>query len=338
MKAAVFHEKARELKIEIVPDPKVPQGWALIKVRAAGVCGTELHFLDGLFPPGKMPFILGHEIAGDVAEAPKDSKWKRGDRVAIYNLMNCGSCRSCRSGWDELCTSPLGQLGFTHDGGYAELVTAPVNSLVSLPDELSYADGAVLSCGGISARHAVRLSGIGLLDTVAVDGVGGVGLMVAQVAKLTGARVLAIADSSEKAELMRKVGIDESIVIDNYDGLSKKILAKTDGRGLDAFFELVGTRDSTREGLLSLASLGRFVIIGYTKDHLDVDPLWTVIGERKLLASVQGAKRDLEDVLQLAKQGKIKTVIQNKFALEEVNKALEALRLRKSLGRNVLVF
>jgi propanol-preferring alcohol dehydrogenase len=338
MKAALYHEKAKELKIESIPDPKAPQGWALVKVRAAGVCGTELHFLEGILGPAKYPFILGHEIAGEVTEAPKGSNWKAGDKVCIYNKMNCGKCRNCRTGFDELCSSPLGQIGFSHDGGFAEYVVAPENSLVSLPKELSFADGAVLSCAGISARHAVRLSKIGMLDTVVVDGVGGVGLMVAQVAKLSGARVLAIADSKQKAELMQQVGIEESIVIDSYEGLSKKILDKTGGKGVDAFFELVGTKDSAREGLLSLGDLGRFVIIGYTKDHIDLDPIWMVIGERKMLASVQGAKRDLEDVLELASKGKIQTVIQNKFPLENVNDALKALRERKSLGRNVIVF
>jgi 2-desacetyl-2-hydroxyethyl bacteriochlorophyllide A dehydrogenase len=338
MKAALYHEKAKALKIESVPDPKVPQGWALIRVRAAGVCGTELHFLDGILGPGKTPFILGHEIAGEVVEAPKGSNWKIGDRVCIYNKMNCGKCRNCRNGSDELCSNPVGQIGFSHDGGFAEYVVAPESSLVSLPQELSFVDGAVLSCGGISARHAVRLAEIGILDTVVVDGVGGVGLMVAQVAKLAGARVLAIADSDKKAELMKRVGIEESIVIEGYEGLAKKILAKTEGKGVDAFFELVGTRDSTREGLLSLADLGRFVIIGYTKDRIDVDPLWMVIGERKLLSSVQGAKRDLEDVLELARRGKINTVVQNQFPIEKVNDALQAIRERKSLGRNVIVF
>jgi propanol-preferring alcohol dehydrogenase len=338
MKAALYLEKAKALKIENVPDPKVPPGWALVKVRAAGVCGTELHFLDGILGPGKYPFILGHEIAGEILEAPKSSNWKPGDRVCIYNKMNCGKCRNCRNGFDELCSNPVGQIGFSHDGGFAEYVAAPENSLVSLPKELSFVDGAVLSCGGISARHAVRLAEIGLLDTVAVDGVGGVGLMVAQVAKLCGARVLAIADSAKKAELMKQVGIDESIVIDGYKDLSKKILDKNGGKGVDAFFELVGTADSSREGLLSLAELGRFVVIGYTKDRIDVDPLWMVIGERKLLSSVQGAKRDLEDVLELARRGKINTVVQKEFPLDRINDALTALRERKSLGRNVIVF
>jgi len=338
MKVARMHGTGDTVKVETIAEPTPPEGWALLKVRSAGVCGTDLHFLEGLLPPGKIPMILGHEIAGDVAEAPEGSGFKPGDRVSVYNLMNCGDCLYCNKGRDELCSDAIGQIGFTHDGGFAEYICAPVRNLIPLPAEVSYADGAVLACSGLSAMHAVGLSGIGLTDTVVVNGVGGVGLIVAQVAKLTGARVIAVADSDEKAALAHGVGIEETIVVSGYDGLPDEVRKRTDGRGADAFFELVGTSATTAAGLQALAKTGVFVIIGYTKDHIDVDPLWMVIGELRLIASVAGAKKDLEDVLNLAKEGRIRTVIQSEMPLDRVNEALSLIRNRKSLGRNVIAF
>jgi propanol-preferring alcohol dehydrogenase len=338
MKAARMHGTGDAIRVERIEEPTTPAGWALVKVRAAGVCGTDLHFLEGLLPPGKTPMVLGHEIAGDVVEAPDGSGFKPGDRVSIYNLMNCGCCPYCRIGRDSLCAEAIGQIGFTHDGGFAEYVPVPITSLISLPPGVSYADGAVLSCSGLSARHAVRLSGIGLMDTVVVNGMGGVGLMVAQVAKLTGARVIAVADSDDKAALAKGVGVEETLVIDDYQSLPDEIRKRTDGRGADAFFELVGTSPTTGAGLQSLAKTGVFVIIGYTKDHIDVDPLWMVIGELRLIASVAGARSDLVDILKLADEGKIRTVIQAEIPLDDVNRAIDLIRTRKSLGRNVIVF
>ena len=338
MKAARIQGIGQPLKIEDISKPEVPDGWSLIKVRAAGVCGTELHILDGLLPPGKIPMTLGHEISGEVIEVPKDSGFNPGDRVCVYNLMNCGKCKFCINGHDELCEHAIGQIGFTHDGGFAEYVAVPTRNLVSLPIEASFSDGALHTCAGMTAVHAVKLAGIGLLDTVVVNGVGGVGIMVAQMAKIAGARVIAVADSNEKADLMKEIGIEESIVISNYDSLPEDIRKMTDGCGADAFFELVGTSESSEAGLKSLAKTGRYVIIGYTKDHIDVDPLWMVIGELKLMAVVAGSKKDLEDVVELAKRGQIKTIIQSELELKDINYAIDLIKSRKSLGRNVIVF
>lgn len=338
MKAARIQELGKPLKIDEISKPEVPDGWSLIKVRSAGVCGTELHILDGLLTPGKIPMTLGHEISGEVIEVPKDSGFNPGDRVCVYNLMNCGQCQYCINGHDELCEQAIGQIGFTHDGGFAEYVTVPTRNLVPLPTEVSFSDGALLTCAGMTAVHAVKLSGIGLLDTVIVNGVGGVGIMVAQVAKIAGARVIAVADSNEKADLMKEIGIEESIVIDNYDSLLEDIRKMTDGRGADVFFELVGISASSEAGLKSLAKTGRYVIIGYTKDHIDVDPLWMVIGELKLMASVAGSKKDLEDIVELSRRGQIKTIIQSELELKDINYAIDLIKSRKSLGRNVIVF
>ena len=196
MKAALLYDG--ELRVEETADPAA-DGWALVSTRAAGVCGTELHFLDGMIPPPTTPFQLGHEAAGIVLEAPAGSPVAAGDRVAVYNMVGCGRCPQCRRSRESLCTDPVGQLGFSLPGGFADVVRAPAENLVPLPDSVSFETAALLACSGMSVVHASRLAGVALGDTVVVNGVGGVGLMAIQVANAAGARTIAIADSEAKA-------------------------------------------------------------------------------------------------------------------------------------------
>lgn len=338
MKAALLYRINEPLVVENVPDPIIPPGWALVKVRAAGVCGTELHFQDGLLSADKSPFILGHEIAGDVVEVPEGMGFRPGDRVSVYNLMNCGYCSYCRSGLDSLCPNASGQIGFNRDGGFAEYVAVPPSCLVHLADNTPYVDGAILACSGMTAVHAVRMSGINFRDTVVINGIGGVGLMVGQVAKTTGARVLAIADTEEKGELARKLFADGVVITKDYANVPDEIKKLTDGKGVDAFFELVGTNGTANAALNSLAKRGRYVIIGYTKEHFDIDPLLMVVNELQIMASVAGTKQDLEDVLRLREQEAVEVFIQSELPLESVNEAIDKIRSRTSLGRNVICF
>ena len=123
MKAAVLVEGG-QVRVEDVAGSGA-DGWALVSARAAGVCGTELHFLEGMIPPPHDRFVLGHESAGVVLEAPAGSAVGEGDRVAVYNFVGCGRCASCRTGRESLCTDPVGQLGFSLDGGFADVVRVP---------------------------------------------------------------------------------------------------------------------------------------------------------------------------------------------------------------------
>ena len=181
------------------PPRRVGGGLGGRATKAAGVCGTELHILDGMIEAPHLPFVLGHEAAGVVVSAPAGSGVSVGDRVAVYNMIGCGKCQWCRSGNEQVCIDPVGQLGFTLDGTFRDLIAVPAENLIPLPEQVSFADAALLSCGGMTAVHAIRLGNVGLGDTVVVNGVGGVGLMAIQVAYAAGARVLAIADSADKA-------------------------------------------------------------------------------------------------------------------------------------------
>jgi D-arabinose 1-dehydrogenase-like Zn-dependent alcohol dehydrogenase len=338
MKAAFLEQKG-ELVVRDFPEPDEP-GWAVVETRAAGICGTELHIIDALFEPPSYPFIIGHEAAGVVRHAPPGSAVEPGWRVAVYNMVGCGQCRWCRAGNDQVCTNPAGQLGFTLNGTFAELIAVPVANLVPLPEQVSFEEAALLSCGGMTAVHAVRLAGVSIGDTVVVNGVGGVGLMVAQVAKAAGARVIAVADSADKAALAERVGALATIVLGDsgFDAVADAVREQTDGLGADHFFELVGTGPSMVAGIRSLARRGTFVSIGYTADEIKIHPVELILSESRIVSSVAASKRDLETAVRLLADGRLEVVIDTRYPLEDVSIGVERLRARNVKGRNVIVW
>jgi propanol-preferring alcohol dehydrogenase len=339
MRAAYLHQDGK-ITVGPRPDP-APDGQAIVRVRAAGVCGTELHFQDGLLRPDSYPFILGHEVSGTIEALPAgERRFQAGDRVSIYNLLACGACLQCRLGRDELCENSGGQIGFNLNGGFAEYVRAPVRNLVPLPDSLSFEEGALLACSGMSAVHGVRAAKVRLGTTAVVNGIGGVGLMVIQAARLAGAEVIAVGDSDEKLDLARDMGAAHLIraaAAADYQTLGDQVRTLTRGRGADHYFELVGTKATMAAGFEALGKAGTFVSIGYTGESLEVNPVMLIINEQRLVACVAAAKRDLETAVDLAAAGKLRSRVQSRLPLERVNDALADLRARRVLGRNVLV-
>ena len=323
------------LRLAEHPVPGVPDGWSLVRVRAAGVCGTELHFLEGLIDPMGIPRVLGHEIAGEVNGGWAGSS---GPRVAVYNVMNCGSCRYCNTNRDRLCENSKGMIGFTADGGFAEYVAVPEANLVPLPDTVSFEAGAVLACSGMTAVHAVRLAGIGMGDPVVVNGIGGVGLMLAQVAALAGATVLAVADDAAKLDLAQSLGAHAGLVIDDPEGYATlpEEARRMLGRAPEVFFEIVGTRETMQAGFGCLAPGGSFVQIGYTSQPLDIHPGALIKNELRILTSAAGSRNDLETAIALASQDRLAVVIANRTDLDGLPEAIQSLRDRRVLGRNVI--
>ena len=328
----------RGLRLVERPVPAAIAGQALIRVAAAGVCGTELHFLEGLLDPGGNPRVLGHEVAGTVCD-PVTGPDNPSRRVAVYNVVNCGGCRYCRTNRDRLCVRSEGMIGFTVDGGFAEYVAVPEANLVPLPETVSFEAGAVLACSGMTAVHAARLAGIGIADPVVVNGIGGVGLMLTQVAALAGATVLAVADDPAKLDLAESLGARAGLLIESGEGYETlpRDANRLLGRAPDVFFETVGTRDTMRAGFGCLAPGGAFVQIGYTSQPLDIHPGALIRNELRILTSAAGSRKDLETAIALASQDRLAVVIANRTDLSGLPEAIRSLRDRRVLGRNVVV-
>src|SRR5262249_49887180 len=191
------------------------------------------------------------------------------------------------------------------------------------------------------AVHAVRLAGVSLGSTAVVNGVGGVGLMVIQVAATAGARVIAVADSEAKAALAREAGASEGVVLEGGQGdetLPERGREVTRGLGADHYFELVGSRETMLAGLRSLGRAGTCTIIGYTGDDLVVSPVELILSELRILSSVAAARHDLDTAVRLAGEGRLRVIVDTRYPLDEVETALERLRARQVHGRNVLVW
>jgi len=338
MRAARIDE-SHELRVVDCEQPTAGPGEVVVRVHAAGVCGTDLHILDGMIKPDEYPMTLGHESAGVVEEAGSGVGIAVGTRVALYNKIHCGVCEQCRNGRQNICDREPGQLGFNRDGGDAEYAVIPERSVVALPDAVDFATAAVLTCAGMTAVHATRLSRLALGDTAIVDGIGGVGIMVVQAAASAGARVIAVADSDEKLDLARQHGAADGLLVPDaagYDGLPDRVRAVTDGRGVDVFFELVGTTRTMTAGIRSLAKRGRFVSTGYTDESLEIHPIEFILPEASFVSTVAASVQDLEDAVNLAAEGHFTVPIAGRFPLEGIHDALGALRERRVVGRQVL--
>lgn len=338
MRAVRIHEDL-SLRVDEIDDLTPGSGEVLVRIHAAGVCGTDLHILDGMIKPDPYPMTLGHEAAGVVEGVGEGASLTTGSRVAIYNKIFCGRCEQCLKGRTNICDNEPDQLGFNRDGGDAEYVVVPEQNAVLVPDDVDLATASVLTCAGMTAMHAAKLSGLRLGDTAVVDGIGGVGIIMVQAAAHAGARVIAIGDSEEKLELARSHGASDGVLVDSpdsYETVPDRVRALTDGRGTDVFFELVGTTQTMNAGIRSLAKGGRFVSTGYTDQSLEIHPIEFILPETSFVSTVAATRLDLQDALMLAAAGALTVPIAGRYPLEGINEALDALRRRAVLGRQVL--
>jgi alcohol dehydrogenase, propanol-preferring len=335
--ARIFEDLTLSVVDMDVPD--LAAGEVLVRIHAAGVCGTDLHILDGMIKPDPYPMTLGHEAAGVVAAAARGTRYAEGDRVAVYNKLFCGECEQCLGGRNNICDNEPGQLGFNQDGGDQEYVLVPERNLVPVPDAVDFASAAVITCAGMTAVHATKLSALRIAQTAIVNGIGGVGILVVQAARNAGAQVIAVADSAEKRQFALDNGATDGIVIASpadYESLPGLVRDLTGGRGADVFFELVGTTDSMLAGVRSLAKGGRFVSTGYTDQSLSIHPIEFILSETSLVSTVAATRQDLRDALRLAASGAMTVPVAAHYPLDGVMTALDALRARAVLGRQVL--
>jgi propanol-preferring alcohol dehydrogenase len=338
MRAARIHEDL-SLRVVEIDDLAPGPGEVLVRVRAAGVCGTDLHILDGMIKPDQYPMTLGHEAAGVIEAAGEGASLEVGTAVAVYNKIFCGRCEQCLRGRTNICDNEPEQLGFNRDGGDAEYAVVPQQNAVPVPDGVDLATASVMTCAGMTAMHATRLSNLRLGETAVVDGIGGVGIVVVQAAAHAGARVLAVADSDEKLQLAKEYGADGGVLVDapeSYDAVPDRIRSMTDGRGTDVFFELVGTTRTMAAGVRSLAKGGRFVSTGYTDQSLEIHPIEFILPETTLVSTVAATRLDLQDALTLASTGALAVPIAGRYSIDGIADALDALRRRAVLGRQVL--
>lgn len=337
MNAAILYTYNTPLKLERVDIPQVGPGEVLIRVRACGVCHTDLSLIEG--NARNLPHSLGHEGAGDVVEIGEGvTNLKVGDRVCIFLRFVCGDCIYCRTGRDNLCANMVGRFGFTVDGAYAEYAKAPARAIFKLPPNVGYEEGGVMAdCVATVYRAIVRKGEVKPTDNVMVQGVGGLGLSAILISKLVGARVIAVDIMDEKLDFAKKLGADE-VVNASREKVPEAVKRLTDGMGVDRVIDLVGTGNAVLTSLDSLAPSGRLVQVGHSMESLTVKVRQLMSREISIVGNSANTRQDLADTLALAGSAKlrIKPIITDEFRLPQVNEAIDKLRRHEILGRAVV--
>ncbi|MCL6450878.1 MAG: alcohol dehydrogenase catalytic domain-containing protein [Acetobacteraceae bacterium] len=343
MRAMVLEEYGKPLVLKQLDVPKPKAHEVVIRVKACGMCGTDLKIAAGKIPDTRIPVTMGHEPAGEVVDVGSEvTSLKPGDRVFAHFYVTCGRCEFCRTNRESICRNLIGRVGFEVDGGYADYLKLPETSFVKFPDNISYEEAAVLGDAVGTAFHALYNRGrLMPSQTVLVMGVGGVGLHVVQVAKAFNARVIGVGRDPQKLELAKQYGADEVVQYteptDDYVRRVKGLLEEGD-HGVHIVVETVGTPASMEANLKLLRPGGRMVIVGYLPGTtFRVDPLWQLLEEVEILGSRACTKTELQAVVKLVARGLVRPVITQRFELPEVNRAFEELRQNKILGRAVVV-
>ncbi len=340
MRTMVVGKWGEAFKIENRPDPQPAPGEAVMKVRAAGVGLTLVTMRTGIFG-GTAPRIMGHELGGDIiAVGDGVENVKMGQRCAVYFYLNCGHCRWCRNGRETLCENHGGYVGVHRDGGYAEFVSLPSENFLPIPDNLDY-EGAAIAADAVNTPwHCMReRAQINPHDDVMLVGAGGgVGIHGVQVAKIFGARVIAVDISEEKLELASKWGADEVVNFRAIEDLAAEAKRLTDGKGVDAAIDFVGKPETFQACIDGLAVGGRAVVIGAQPGDVKVNPVNLVITEQIITGSRHSTRAELIETMDIMARGLVTPVVGKRLHFTEVEALFQDLQDEKLLGRGALTY
>ena len=320
MQAAVVHSFAEPLRLEEIEMPVPGPGEVLVRIEASGLCHTDIHAAHGDWPvKPSPPFVPGHEGVGIVVGLGEGvTEVALGDRVAVPWLgYACGTCEHCVSGWETLCLEQR-NTGYSVDGGFAEYLTASARFVVPVPEGIDPLDAAPLTCAGVTTYKAVKVSGARSSDLVAVFGVGGLGHLAVQYARIAGARVVAVDLQEDKLELARKLGADVTV---NATAEDPAAAIQALG-GADAAIALAVAPEAFRDAYGSLRRGGTLVFVGLPADnHVEIPIFETVLNGITIVGSIVGTRTDLREVFELHAAGRTH-VIREQRPLHEVNEAI----------------
>ena len=349
MRGAVFLGN-RKIEIRSFPDPAPGPGEVVLQMKASGMCGSDLKFYRPA--PGEAqkalglggnaePFIAGHEPCGVIAaRGPGVSEREApiGQRVMDHHYAGCGTCPHCRLGWSQLCRAGITVYGVTAHGGHADYLKVPVRTLVELPEQLSFAEGAAVACGTGTAYGALRRMRIAGGDTLAVFGQGPVGLSATLLGNAMGARVIAVETTPERLKLAKDFGAD-AVIDASKEDVVKAIQDLTRGEGAALALECSGAASARRAAVRCVKTWGTVCYVGEGGEvTLDVSPdllrrqvtligSWTfsAMGQLECARFVADNRIDLD------------AIFSHRWKLEQAD---EAYRLfdTQSTGKGVIVF
>lgn len=303
MKAVRLIKPGQPVEMQEIPTPQIGPRDVLVRVKAAGICHSDVHYRAGVSPAGPLPLTLGHEIAGVIEQVGSGvTNVSVGNRVCLHYMVTCGDCIYCSRGSEQFCTS--GQmLGKNRDGGYAEYISIPARNAFPLPDEIPFEHGAIMMCSSATSFHALRKGRLEAGETVAVFGIGGLGTSAVQLARAFGALdVYAVDINADKLKMAERFGAIPVNAAETDPVAEIKRL--TDGRGVDVALELIGLPLTVRQSIESLAVFGRAVVVGLSDKTVEIAPYRELIcREAEVIGSADHLAHELPTLIELTRRG-----------------------------------
>jgi propanol-preferring alcohol dehydrogenase len=322
MRAAVVTAFGAPLEIQDLPVPEPGPGEVLVRIQTSGLCHTDIHAARGDWPVRPAPpFVPGHEGIGLVEQLGAGVTTRAvGDRVAIAWLGSaCGRCRYCVGGRETLCELQQNS-GYSVNGTFAEYAVAPADFATLVPDGVSSEDGAPLTCAGVTTFKAVKVAGVAPAETVAVFGIGGLGHLALQYARIAGGFAVAVDVEGAKLEMATELGADHVVNAREVDPVE----AVQRLGGADVAIALAASAESFDQAYRSLRRGGRLVCVAMpANDGALTLPIFdTVINGKSVIGSIVGTRNDLADVFRLHAAGRTSVVTVDR-KLDEVNQSVE---------------
>lgn len=294
---SIVYVGANKLEVRDIPKPQVKEGWAIVKVSHAGICGTDLNIYAGTHPRAKAPLVMGHEFSGtmetDLPNFPK------GTRVTVNPLLSCGKCEPCQTGNTHVCNT-LGLLGIDCDGGMAEYVSVPADSVVALPDNVSDKLGAFVEPAAV-AVHALRENEFAPGDNALVFGCGTIGLVTALTLRVFGASSILMMETDDaRAEYARSLGFEVVSPIGlDMESYCKK---RTNNNGYDWVFDCAGVQPVADSLLDAVKVHGKIVIVAAYKKPAALPLIKGMFKETSIGFTRVYRKKDYEIAAQIVAQ------------------------------------
>jgi len=318
-----------------VPVPEPGPGEALVRVVAAGVCGTDVKLWRGDLPGTPLPIVPGHENAGVVEALGNGDGPAPGTRVVVFHHLYCGRCARCLAGCQNLCERLRGRVGFDHDGGWADYLVVPVRNLLRIPDGVPARQACVVPDAVATVWRALLTIGrLGGGDDVAVIGAGGLGLTACQLAREFGREVLAVDVSEEKLALATAAGAQRVAL----PAAAVAAAAELPGGAPRLVVDCAGTPDAVALAVSLLGTGGTLVQVGYSKEaRIDVPAADVALRELRILGCRASGLADLAAALEAVGRGTVRPVLGDARPLEEAQAAIDALVAGEASGRQVLL-
>ncbi|HVE64813.1 MAG TPA: zinc-binding dehydrogenase [Mycobacteriales bacterium] len=339
MQAIRLHQVGQRPTLDEIPVPEPGPGEVRVAVRACGLCGSDVHILHGTTPTGPLPLVLGHEPSGIVDKLGEGVFGRSvGDRVCIAAGFGCDNCPACDAGRATVCPR-LEIPGITRDGSQATYVVVPARTLISLPEQVDFATGAILMDAVSTPYHAIKKSGVTRGQTAVVFGLGGLGLHALTIlSQVVGAHVIGVDRYPGALERALRFGADE--VVDASGGKPANAVRLLTGGGVDHAFEFVGAAAVVDQAVKSLRPGGTCTVVGVTPEPLHLLPQALLVSNELRLQGSFGCSQDeLVELVGLVAGGALDLTgtITHRFGLADFDSALQVLETKEGDPIRVVV-